>query len=205
MAHLLLAEFAPDTSEMHRRAFQRGEITFREYQERGFDDIEATVCEMSEFVRLNATLRPGFATLVKTAGETGSSFKVVSAGLTFYIRALLDAGQFRDIEVIAATATPLGADCGPFRYDYPVRQDGCDPAGAVCKCKSIMEAKAAGMKTMFIGDGLRSDACAAAAADVVFARGRLLAYCRDNDIPATPFDTFDVVAEFLNRRASSRD
>ena len=53
------------------------------------------------------------------------------------------------------------------------------------------------MQTVFVGDGPRGDACAAARADFVFARGRLLRYCRQNDIHATPFETFGPVVEFV--------
>ena len=53
------------------------------------------------------------------------------------------------------------------------------------------------MQTVFVGDGPRGDACAAARADFVFARGRLLRYCRQNNIPATPFENLDPVVEFV--------
>ncbi|MGH7724962.1 MAG: hypothetical protein ACREOU_05990, partial [Candidatus Eiseniibacteriota bacterium] len=48
-------------------------------------------------------------------------------------------------------------------------------------------------RTVFIGDGL-SDRCGARAADVVYAKGDLLAFCRDAGIPARPFANFEDVA-----------
>ncbi len=201
VAQMLLERFAARTTRMHRELFSRGETDFREYQERAFDEVRATVGEMSEYVSRNASLRPGFAELVEAASGTGGSVKIVSAGLRFYIRALLDARGFEKLDIVAVDATASSTGRGPFRYDYPLRLRGCDPAGAVCKCKAIMDAKAAGMRTVFIGDGLRSDACAAARAEVVFARSRLLNYCRENGIPANPFESLHPAASFLRAQS----
>ena len=51
---------------------------------------------------------------------------------------------------------------------------------------------------VLVGDG-RSDFCAAAHADVVFARASLLDHCRARGIRCVPFETFDVVGDFIER------
>jgi len=51
---------------------------------------------------------------------------------------------------------------------------------------------------IFIGDGLRSDSCAAEKADTVFARSRLLEHCRNNGIEAIEFEDFHSIAEYIS-------
>ena len=204
VAHLLLDRFSTARVKEVERAHRRGETTFREYQEHAFDAVDATMAEMAEYVKQNASLRPGFMELANACSSSGHDLKVVSAGLDFYIQALLDASDLGHIPIVAVTVRDRDAPNGPFRYDYPRSRADCDPAWGVCKCAAIDEARAAGMQTVFVGDGPRGDACAAAEADFVFARGRLLKYCRENDIPAVPFELLHPVVDFVQASISSR-
>ncbi len=198
VARLLLDRFTNAGVREVERAHRDGEeTTFREYQELAFNAVDASVAEMAESVKQNASLRPGFRELVDTCSTSGHDLKVVSAGLDFYIQALLDGNDLGHIPIVAVSAHEKGAPGGPFRYDYPRSRADCDPAWGVCKCAALDDARAAGMQTVFVGDGPRGDACAAARADFVFARGRLLRYCRQNRIPATPFEHFGPVVEFV--------
>lgn len=86
-----------------------------------------------------------------------------------------------------------------FRYDYPAGQENCrDRAWAVCKCEPIDNARTRDEHVIFIGDGLRSDACAAEQADTVFARSRLLEHCKENGIEAIEFDDFHSIARHIS-------
>ena len=167
------------------------------YQEEAFNAVDATIAEMAEYVKQNAALRPGFRELTDACSEYGHDLKIVSAGVDFYIQPLLDANGLGRVPIVSVAARERCAPEGPFRYDCPRSRDDCDPAWGVCKCAALDDAQAAGMQTVFVGDGPRGDACAAARADFVFARGRLLRYCRQNDIHATPFETFGPVVEFV--------
>ncbi len=198
VARLLLDRFTNAGVMEVERAHRDGDkTTFREYQEQAFNAVDASVAEMAEYVKQNASLRPGFRELVDACSTSGHDLKVVSAGLDFYIQALLDSNDLGHIPIVAVSAHVKGAPGGPFRYDYPRSRADCDPAWGVCKCAALDDARAAGMQTVFVGDGPRGDACAAARADFVFARGRLLRYCRRNRIPATPFEHFGPVVEFV--------
>ena len=202
VARLLLDRFTnARVREVETAHRHREETTFREYQEVAFNAVDATISEMADYVKQNATLRPGFRELTDACSARGHDLKIVSAGLDFYIQALLDANGLGHIPIVAVTARERCAPEGPFRYDYPRSKADCDPSWGVCKCAALDDAQAAGMQTVFVGDGPRGDACAAARADFVFARGRLLRYCRQNDIPATPFETFDPVVDFVKAQS----
>ena len=199
-APLLLERFAGRRDKQHREAFRAGRLSFREYQERAFLEIRASISDMEAHVRETASLRPGFNESVAAARQSGARFVIVSAGLEFYVRALLDREGHRTLPVIAVRATAAGAgESGRIRYDYPDGQDGCDGDWAICKCRVVQAAKIGGGRVVFAGDGVRSDACAAARADVVFARARLLEHCQATGIPATPFEDLFPLTEFLQR------
>jgi 2-hydroxy-3-keto-5-methylthiopentenyl-1-phosphate phosphatase len=143
---------------------------------------------------------------VAAAGRSGAAFTVVSAGLDFYIRALLSREGHGKIPVIAVEARQKGgSDGGRIRYDYPAGQGRCAGDWAICKCRAVEAAKRCGRTVIFAGDGTRSDACAAAKADVVFARAKLLEHCRAEGIPVRPFEAdLYPLAEFLERLPRGR-
>ena len=205
VARLLLDRFINTGAEELETALRRrAETTFRDYQEQAFNAVDASIAEMAEYVKQHASLRPGFRELADVCSESGHELKVVSAGLDFYIQALLDPNNLGHIPIVGVEVSELDAPGRPFRYDYPRSRADCDPAWGVCKCAALDDARAAGMQTVFVGDGPRGDACAAARADFVFARGRLLRHCLKNQIPVTPFEHFGPVVEFVKTH-SQRD
>jgi 2-hydroxy-3-keto-5-methylthiopentenyl-1-phosphate phosphatase len=61
----------------------------------------------------------------------------------------------------------------------------------LCKC-NVLGDGSKWVHRVVVGDGL-SDLCWAANADMLFAKSKLLAYCRQNDIACQPFDHFKTV------------
>jgi len=72
---------------------------------------------------------------------------------------------------------------------FPYAGHPCEHDCATCKAEIIRQQRRNGSAVIFIGDGL-SDRFAAQAADIVFAKRQLLAYCRENGIACRPFETF---------------
>jgi nitrite reductase/ring-hydroxylating ferredoxin subunit len=71
--------------------------------------------------------------------------------------------------------------------------EGCGECGS-CKGAVMAQRRNGYDRTVFVGDGL-SDRCGARAADVVYAKGDLAAWCARAGIAARPFATFaDVMA-----------
>jgi len=204
VAHMLLARFGREQAARHRRHFLAGKTSFREYQERAFRSVDGSLDEMAAHAAAHAGLRRGFAETGETARRTGAELRIVSSGLDFYISAVLDRQGFPDIPVIAVRTSSQDSKAASIRYDYPDGQDSCRGDWAVCKCRAVETAQRSGRKVVFVGDGLRSDACAAERASKVFARGPLLDHCRRNGIPATPFEELLPVATYLAERAARR-
>ena len=199
VAHFLLKRFAPEALKTYSSQYRAGEITFREYQERSFDAVIATVPEMQEAVSSEIELRQGIESMLDAIERAGGTFTITSAGLNFYIDPVLKRHGLEKLSVVSASATRSDSEGGPFSYDYPFDNTGegpCQGDWATCKCKAL---KQAGDPTVnvFVGDGSTSDACAAGKADFVFARDRLLRICRETGIAATPFEDFTPVTEFV--------
>jgi 2-hydroxy-3-keto-5-methylthiopentenyl-1-phosphate phosphatase len=72
---------------------------------------------------------------------------------------------------------------------FPHSLAPCEHGCATCKPAIIRRLGKGRQPIIFVGDGM-SDRFAVEAADVVFAKRQLLAYCRENDIPCHPFETF---------------
>lgn len=202
---MLLDRFHPGTSpgsndhtartswrDLHRR-FLDGEITLAAYQETAFADMGTDREQQIAYLTESAALRPGFADLARYCAAEGIELAIVSHGLDFYIDALLGAAGAEDVPFFAVETG--GSDGRPtFAYNY------ADPACAWypgnCKCSVLESYRQRHQQVIYAGDGM-SDTCPARRADYVFARDRLLAFCRAEKIPHRELTDFHVVLDYL--------
>jgi 2-hydroxy-3-keto-5-methylthiopentenyl-1-phosphate phosphatase len=140
---------------------------------------------------------------------------VASAGLDFYIEPVIRNAGFDQAEVHSGRVVSEATQPPPFRYDYPSverasKTNPCKGDWVTCKCEVIRQLKQRDnenepeTEVIFVGDGVLSDTCAAEnEADTVFATGRLLEYCRENQIPAIEFgEDFAPVLEYVKKNTS---
>ena len=182
-----------DTWTSHRESFRNGEMTLREYQERAFNGVDATLEEMSEGLKGLCWPREGFAEFVSFCITNDLQLHIVTNGLQFYVDSVLAHAGLKGLPVCAVACE------GPphrLRYAYPYATEDCWEWGN-CKCRVLQESKAAGdVKIVMIGDGW-SDYCAARLADAAFARAAMRQHCDANGVPCIPFEDFhDVLAAF---------
>jgi 2-hydroxy-3-keto-5-methylthiopentenyl-1-phosphate phosphatase len=174
-------------------AYRAGACSLGELIERIFAPITASRDEIAAFARSRAVLRPGFERLVAACRTAGRPFVLCSAGLDIYIEPVLErlAPELRthiQLRTNRATCSPQGLTV----EFHPVGEAvgaGCGNCG-FCKGPVVRELQADGHRVMVFGDGV-ADRCAADAADFVFARDRLVDYCRHRRIAHLPFETFD--------------
>ena len=190
--------------EAWRRAedeYRAGAYGFGTLIERIFAPITASREEIAAFARSRAVLRPGFADLVAACREAGRPFVVCSAGLDAYIEPVLEglpADLRRHVQLRAN-----GATCSPqgMRVEFRAAEDEDDGCGhrGFCKGTVVRRLQAEEHRVVAIGDG-SVDRCAAAAADFVFATGKLEAWCRQRGIPHRAFEDFHQVMAWFPRR-----
>jgi 2-hydroxy-3-keto-5-methylthiopentenyl-1-phosphate phosphatase len=81
--------------------------------------------------------------------------------------------------------------------DFPFADSVCEHGCATCKPRAMQRLNPARAPSFFAGDGL-SDRYAATSADVVFAKASLAAFCADQGIPHTQFETLGQIATQLD-------
>jgi 2-hydroxy-3-keto-5-methylthiopentenyl-1-phosphate phosphatase len=192
---LSIASIGRERWQRAEDAFQSGAIDFEGLLRAIFEPIVTTEEAVRAFARAHARFRPGFERLLRTCRERGIPFVLASGGLDLYLRPaleLLPAGLVTGLELRAnhAEITSEG-----LRLTFPGRDvpGACGRCGS-CKGALVRELQRRGHRVAAVGDG-NADRCMAGVADLLFARGRLLAWCRGEGIPCVPFETLDVVAE----------
>lgn len=204
VARLLLDRFGDGAFERIQADYSAGKLLFKDYQELAFLSLQTSVTEMRSYAAETARLRPGFSDAVAAAERAGAQVAIVSAGLDFYIEPVLAKHGFAGLPMTSVGTGRFAGDASQLKYFYPAAREGCPADWAVCKCRAFEEALGSGQEVVFVGDGTRSDACAAARATTVFARARLLDHCRSKGIRATPFDDLYPVVRHIEWAARTR-
>ena len=158
-----------------------GEITLEELMRRQFAMIRCSKEELVRFVRDTTVVRPGFDGFVRFCNDREVPVAVCSAGMDFYVEAVLSALDIPSVQLVVGETT-FGTD--GIRVRYPEGVGGLDFKATFVKRKGE-----AGYHVIHIGDGI-SDHGAAEEAGFVFARDGLLEFCRRSSLPHLPFDDF---------------
>jgi 2-hydroxy-3-keto-5-methylthiopentenyl-1-phosphate phosphatase len=192
----LVARFAEDGTRVAHEVdeqLHRGEITLREAWERQAALLPwDRVSKMTDFAVREIPLRTGARELIDLLRKHSVPVVVLSGGLDFYIRAILDR-EGLEYPFLSDTSTK-GAD-GRLKVEHPHGHATCRQCG-ICKAQAIHVPLPVAERTVFIGDG-STDRFAAEVADIVFARRRLLAYCQAQGIRCYPFEDFRPVTAQL--------
>jgi len=196
VGNLLFRTFSPDgeSTEVVRR-WKAGEISSRECLEQESAVARVSRDELDGFLR-DRRIDPYFKDFHDFARRRGMEVVIMSDGLDYYIEKLLVRNGLGQIEFFANKLrfTEKGIAVEFPWYDLLECQDcGC------CKTHHLFRYRDQGYYIIYVGDGL-SDRCPCETADLVFAKGDLLAHCRSRGIEHVEFSNFrDVEMEVLRR------
>lgn len=129
--------------------------------------------------------------------ERGIDCCVVSDGLDYYIRRILDRCGF-DVPFFANMLefVPVeGANRVRFKPSFPYTDEVCERC-ACCKRNRMLTLCADDDIIVYVGEGY-SDRCPARYADVVFAKDELVTYCRQENISYYEYRSFADVVQRL--------
>jgi 2-hydroxy-3-keto-5-methylthiopentenyl-1-phosphate phosphatase len=176
-----------------------GLIGSRECLERQMALVNASMEEFHKVVDAVA-IDPGFTAFCKFARKRQLPMFILSDGFDYVIRRVLKvAGLERQFRVGANLfASGLRVDGRRFETFFPHPSEPCAHHCATCKPMLIERLRESHRQVVFVGDGM-SDRFAVEAADVVFAKRRLLSHCRENGIACHPFDSFGDVQAALEK------
>ena len=135
---------------------------------------------------------PTFAPFLEFCRSREMDPVIVSDGMDYYIRRILLRNGLGDTRFFSNTlefeARP-GSLKVRLRSSFPFTDEACDRC-AFCKRNHILTSSGDGDIIVYIGEGY-SDRCPSGYADVVFAKGELLKYCRQEKIPCHEYADFD--------------
>ena len=114
-----------------------------------------------------------FLDLIK---EYNIDFYIVSDGFDYFINKVLEKNGISGLKIFSNRLTFSG---GKFITEFPYNETDCSISAGVCKCNIIKKYSNVTKPVFYIGDGV-SDFCASKTADFLFAKGRLLEYCKKN-------------------------
>jgi len=185
----LLDAFAQGDWRRLLREYKEHKMSVGEFNTKAFAMVEADKPTLLEALKGKVKVRAGFHELVNYCLKKGFRLVIVSNGLDFYIKAVLQDLGLENIEVHAAQAFfyPEGMKVQYVGPDGKRLEDGVKEAYT----KSFLKL---GYRVIYVGNG-DSDVAPAKYAHHVFATGELLAYCRENNLNYKPFENFvDVVS-----------
>lgn len=166
-----------------------GRITLRDVLAKEAALVRMSGPEALAFLERRARVDPSFPPFVHKARSRGAQVSVVSSGLR---------------QIIGPALERAGVDVPVFANDVSFDPDGWtmtfidDSANGHDKAARVREARAAGSRTVYVGDGV-SDFEAALEADMRFAKTNraLERYCRERGVACTSFAAFDQIERAL--------
>ena len=172
-----------------------GTIGSRECLERQIALVQASADELNAVID-TIELDPGFAALCQFAQQKHVPFYIASDGFDYVIhRVLKGAGLARRFRK-NVYASALRVEGRRLLPSFP--QKPCEHGCATCKVALLNRLREDHQPIIFVGDGM-SDRYAFEAADVVFAKRQLLAYCREKGIVCHAFETLRDVQGHLEK------
>lgn len=142
-------------------------------------------------------LRRGAKEFYQKLKDLNIPFYIVSDGSTLYIDYLLKVNDLSEIKYFSNRSK---IEDDKFIVEFHHDNYGCKRCGC-CKgarIKDVSNGNQDKKKVIFIGDGL-SDICAIPYADLIFARGDLLEYCKKENIKAVEYQDFFDILEYLEK------
>lgn len=193
VSFLILDAFARGDWRQWLNRYQEAKISVSRFNIEAFTMVKENKPTLDRFVKEKAIIRPGFNELLSYCRKRGFRFIIVSNGLGFYIKTILDSLGIGGIELFAAQ-TVFAPNGIKTRYLGP---DGVELAEGFKEAyaRHFLEG---GYKIVYIGNGT-SDIPSARLADHVFATGPLLEHCRQAGINCTPFVSLMDVVRGLER------
>lgn len=135
-----------------------------------------------------------FVDFYKFLKSESIDFFVVSDGFDLFIDKIFNHYGLQDIKVFSNN---LKFENNVFYTAFPYTNPNCERKSGVCKCNVLKNNRIVTNRVIYAGDGL-SDYCVSQKADIVFAKGSLLEYCKttkNNNFH--PFKKFSEIENYI--------
>ena len=184
ISFILLDAFAKGDWRKINKQHSEGKITVGRFNERAFGLVRASKKAMLDYLKDKVKVRPGFQKLVELCQQKGIRLVIVSNGLEFYIKGILEDMGLYNLEYHAAE-TRFHANKLKVRYIGP---DG-SVVDSGYKEKYVNKYLNEGYNVVYIGNG-SSDLSPARGAHQIFATESLLEHCQRTGLTCIPYTSF---------------
>lgn len=193
MIATIMRKFAPDEAGRVIAQITAGTVTVKDGVEQLFALLpSARFNEIRAFAMSAVSIRQGFASFCELCEQRRWPLRVVTGGFDFFVEPALS----RFGAHLQIYCNRLDASGEYLRVVWAVPCEApCTGGCGLCKPTVMQRSGDTGLRIV-IGDGV-TDRRAAAQADFVFARDRLLTICAEQGWPHARFDTFDDVIRRL--------
>jgi HAD superfamily phosphoserine phosphatase-like hydrolase len=194
---LILEKFARGNWRYYDELYERGEMPVEEVIRRQFSLVRATKSSMLDVIDGSAPFRPGFEQLLETCSQERIPFIVVSYGLDFCIKHLLEKVPNASGVMICAPKTRVTPKGISFSFPRLRLKDSAN-----IKDDLVRYYKQLGYRVTYVGDGA-SDYPALKRAHIRFAirDSRAAGLCEKNRINCRQITGFSPVIGALKNRS----
>jgi len=191
---VLLERYGLPGWEVLEQRWRNGQIGSLECMRGQVELLDVGVDELNECLD-SVVIDPSFPEFVTRARTLAMPIRIVSDGLDYPIRRILARHGLADLPIVANEL--VRADVPRrWRLNAPFATTGC--RSGTCKCAQVRSASAGQVNlSLLVGDGA-SDFCVAGQADFVFAKNKLIDYCRLEGIPHRPIAGFADATKLLS-------
>ncbi|MFH2035251.1 MAG: MtnX-like HAD-IB family phosphatase [Candidatus Zixiibacteriota bacterium] len=187
IGYRIFKHFSGGQSDAIVKDWKAGLISHRDCLLREAELVSVSETEYYQFID-QFDLREGAREFYEQAVKAGIEFYLLSDGTDLYIRHILNKNELKNIKYFANKGRINGHKLTLGLID---ENPSCGRCGS-CKGERIEELirnRKPKPQVIFIGDGL-SDICALSHSDLIFARGDLLQYCRDEKMSVIAYKSF---------------
>jgi 2-hydroxy-3-keto-5-methylthiopentenyl-1-phosphate phosphatase len=192
----LFRTFAGSKANEIVRYYLDGTITARECLTQECEAVEsASRSDLEQFVD-QFSLDQTFGSFVGFCRHRDIPVVVLSDGLDFYVDRLLKKNGYGDLPYFSNHLELLQQGSSTkLAPSFPHSDSECTLCGN-CKRNHILTLSGDDDIIVYIGDGI-SDRCPVRFADIVFAKGRLIKYCQEQNVSYFEFKTFEDITRRL--------
>jgi 2,3-diketo-5-methylthio-1-phosphopentane phosphatase len=172
--------------------WKAGAIGSRECMRRQVDLLRVPLAELDAYLD-TVEIDPDFGAFVEACHLMQLPLVIISDGIDYAIRRILKRHGLDDLPLASNRLVQISNST--YRLEFPDSDPQCRAGSGTCKC-AVSSARAHGSKRLLIGDG-SSDFCLAGAADLVFAKTKLLQHCREGSLPHHACPDFATARQLL--------
>lgn len=197
----IIQRFARPGWEEAERLWEEGKIGSKECLSAQIALVDAPLADIIEYVD-SFSIDAGFKDFIRFLMRSNIRFGIISDGFDVFIKRIL---TNEGISGIPVYANRLYVENGSLKTSYPYASRNC--SSGVCKAE-VAATLGDGSPVIHVGDG-RSDFCISERASLVYSKGKLTGFCRENGIPHIEFARFgDIrksVAELISSPSPARE